>query len=371
MKVSVRLISDSNGLHEVEGVWNVLVNKHSKNPILLSGFVKQFMEFNRSKGWTPLVLRISVDDMIVGIVPLMSKKKFGFRFVKFLFRSWFSPDFIVGDQYRETCIGHTLDFLFKTLRCRFVELTLPVESPNLRILKQKCKDKKIYFFTKPGIAHCIIRVGHTWDEFQRLRGRDFRYRFKRIERHLDRAGAWRITCIDNGNTESDVYGRVLDVEKKSWKEAWRTRREMKIDPDLFMIWKGSQYTARTQPDFKWSIWFLELNDQPLAYTLVLQYKGMAFLMKTSYDERFKRFSPGMYILNTAIRELFHKREVRNIDFLTDFPFERTWTSMCLPRVRVMMSPKGFSAIIVRASSKLAEFSRVMRPRQLEEKVIFF
>lgn len=346
LTVSVRVISNSDGLLEIEDSWDSLVGKHSENPLCLSGFIKQFMEFHRSRGWTPLLLAISADNAIVGIAPLITKKKFGIRFVKFLSKSWLSPDFIVGNQYRQTCIAHTLRFLFNTLRCQLVDLTLPAESSNLPILKQKCKAHNIHFFTRPDIGHCIIPVEHTWDEYKTLRGRNFRRKFKKIERNLDRAGSWRITCVENRNKSSNAIKKILDVERMSWKAAWRTRMGLRMDKDLLMIWKGSLYTARTEPDFKWNVWFLELNDQTLAYSLVLQYKEVAFIIKTSYDERYKRFYPGVHVINAAIRGLFKKRQVRSIDFLMDLPFHRTWTSICLPRVRVMMAPKGVSSNIM-------------------------
>jgi hypothetical protein len=290
-------------------------------------------------------LVISDDNTIVGAAPLITKK-FGIQFAKFVGGAWFPRDFIVEDQYRETCIAHILDFLFKTLRCQSVEFTLPAESPNLRILKQKCKASRIYFSANLATGHCIISVDCSWDEFEASRGKNFRRRFKKIGRHLNKAGSWRITCVENGDKEIDVFERILDVERRSWKEGWRTQRGMEIDPDLPMIWEGAQYTARTEPDFKWSVWFLELNDQTLAYTLVLQYKEVAFVIKTSYDERYKKFYPGLYVNNVAIRELFNKRQVRNIDLLADLPFHRTWTSMCLPRARVMMWRKGLIPNII-------------------------
>lgn len=344
MAFLIRVITDPNQLLEIEGFWNTLVNKTSENPIFLSGFIKQFMEFYRSNGWSPWFLVISIDKIIVGIAPLMTKKKFGVRFAKFLSESYFSPDFIADDRHRERCIALTLNFLFKTLRCQFVDLTLPAESSNLQILKQKCKAKRIYFCTKrlrwADMRHSIIHIRDTWDKFKSLRGKNFRKKFKKIERDLDQAGSWRITCVENENNGSDAMRRILDVERMSWKQSWRTRRGIKTDKDLLMIWNGAQYTARIEPDFKWSVWFLELNDQTLAYSLVLQYKEMAFITKTSYDERYKRFYPGIYVNNAAIREIFNKRQVKIIDLLTDLPFHRTWTSICLPRVKVMMSRKS-------------------------------
>lgn len=346
MTVSIHVVPEFSKLHEIEAVWNKLINKYGKNPFFLTGFVKQFMEFYRSKEWTPLPLVISTDDVITGIAPLMIRKKFGVRTVKFLSKFAFSPDFILNDQYRQTHIASILDFLFKTLRCQFVDLTLPAESPNLRIVKQMCKAKRIYFWANPHMGRCIIPVQYTWDEFKKRKGYNFRRRFKRLERKLDRAGSWRTICIGKRNNRSDAIKWILDVERKSWKQAWRAQRGIKMDQDLLMVWKASQYMARTEPNFNWKVWFLKLNDQTLAYTLVLQYKETAYIVKTSFDEGYRKFQPSIYINNAAIRELFKEGHVRNIDWLTDLPFHRNWTKISIPRVKVMMSRSALIRTII-------------------------
>jgi hypothetical protein len=336
VKVSICVVSDPNKLHQIEGMWNTLINGYCKNPFLLSGFIKQFMEFNHSMGWTQFVLVISVDNNIVGLSPLKMKRKFGVRFVKFLPNAWFSPDFISNDQYREICLAYTLDFLFKTLRCQFVDVVLPFDSPNLQIIKQKCKTNKIHFYTKQEMGHRILPVRCTWTEFETFKGRNFRERFKRTKRKLDRLGTWRITRTENGKKEFDIIKKILDIENMSWKEEWRVRTRKK-DTDLLMILAGSQHMVEIEPCFKWEVWFLELNNQALAYTLNIQYKEVSYCVKTSYDKRYKRLYPGIYIINAAIREIFNERQIRKIDFLTDLPFMETWTSLCSPRVRIVMS----------------------------------
>ena len=88
MTVNIHVISDFNGLLEIEDSWNEFIYAYSKNPFFFSGFVKQFMEFNSSRGWSTLVFVVYANNTIVGIVPLVTKKKFGVRFVKFLSGTW-------------------------------------------------------------------------------------------------------------------------------------------------------------------------------------------------------------------------------------------------------------------------------------------
>jgi hypothetical protein len=334
--VEIRVISDSHKISEMESDWNTLVNKSSNNPFLLSAFAKQFIDSNRVKNWNPLILVVSDKNSVIGIFPFMMKERFGFRSVKFVYESCYSPDFIVQNQHREICIVHILDFLFSTLKCKFAYLSLPLESPNLEVLKRQCEAKGIRFRIDSEMGHRILPVRCSWTEFEAMRGRNFRKKFRKTKRKLNRAGSWKITYTV-GNEETSVIEKILDVEKTSWKEAWRIQRGEKVDQDLITILKASQQTAKIEPGFKWNVWFLELNNQTLAYYLVLKYKDDAFLTKSSYNERYRALYPGQYLRNSVIHELFNEKQVKNIDFLSDLPHHRTWTSLCLSRIRITLT----------------------------------
>ena len=301
------------------------------------------MDFSQSRGWTPTILVISADSKIVGICPLMTKKM-GIRVVKFLHDGWFSPDLVFEEQYREIGVNLTLDFLLKGSRCDLIDLTLPMGSPNLKILKERCRDGKIclseYVTNRDSeMGHRIVPAKNTWDEFSGAKGWRFRRKWKKKKHKLDQAGSWKIVRIENDNM-SDAIKKILEIERTSWKRAKRIQRKEKIDPDIPVIWEGSQHAADTVPGFNWGVWFLELDGKPIAYQLVLQYKEVAYFVKTSYNERYKRLSPGAYVINSAIRDMCNRSEVKEIDFLTDLPSYQTWTSKRLPRVRIAMT-QGF------------------------------
>jgi len=324
-----------------------MISKHSESPNLLGGFVKQFIDFDSPRGWFPILLLIRVDDRIVGVSPFKIKAKFGIRIAKFLPRLRFSQDLVAEDQYRSLCVAHTVDFLFKTLRCQVVDFTLPLESPNLKILKEKCQVCGIKLDTRPQMGHSLLLVKHTWNEFEAFRGGNFRRKFRKIERNLTRLGTWKITSCQKGNEESEVIKKILDVESTSWKEKERTQSGMEIDQDLLVIWNGALRTTQTVPDFNWKIWFLEAGEKTLAYAMIFIYRETAFIVKTSYDERYKRFYPGIFVINEAIRDLLNERQVKRIDFLTDLPFMKTWTSLSLPRVGLVMSKRSMLQPLIR------------------------
>jgi hypothetical protein len=361
MKLSLCAISDSSRILELADALDGFVSRWSGNPFLLSGFTSQFMRSNRTRGWTPFFLVIKADEKIVCVAPLMVRKWFGVRFVQFFPNYIFSPDFVASDRYRKACIRCVVDYLFETLHCRFVSFDLPAESPNLHVLEQQCKVREIGFRSKNQWRHSVLPIECTWTDFEEIKGSKWRSTIKRIERKLDRIGQWRTLHFQNvrGQQAADVLQKMSDVERMSWKESWRTAMQMKTDEDLLMIWEGSQLAAKNETDFIYSVRFLEVNHEIVAYTLIIQYKEKAFMAKTSYDNRYRKFYVGTYISHVAIRDLFNGGQIRTVDFLTDLPFMKTWTSLSLNRIRVMIW-KGNLATLVEWLISRAHIARALR-----------
>jgi len=351
--ISVNAISNLDELLKIEDSWNEFIRDHARNPFFLSGFFKEFMSLSQNSNWAPAVLIFSASGRIVGIAPLATKTKLGVRMGKFLLTSAFFPDLVLDDKYQELCFDKTFDYMFSTLHCKLVFLTVSAKSPSFERLKQLGSKKRLALFATPARGHHILPVRGTWAEFETFRGRNFRRKFKGIERNLDRFGSWRISCIENGKEEFDVVKKIFDIEKMSWKEELRVRTRKK-DTDLLMLLEGSQYMVEIEPGFKWDVWFLELNNQAIAYSLFIKYKGVSYCVKTSYNRRYKRLYPGIYVINAAICEFFNKHQIRKICFLTDLPFHETWTSLCSPRVRIVMAR---SSVLL----SMAKFALLSKP----------
>jgi hypothetical protein len=362
IKLSFHAISDPSNILELEDVLDTFVNKWSKNPFSLSGFNSKFIGSNGLRGWTRFVLVVKTNEKIIATAPLVIKKRLGIRFAEFFPSWWFSPDFVVDEGYHETCMRYVVEYLFKTLKCRFARFYLPVESTNLETIEQQCKIHGIGFSAKNQSRHRILPVEGTWDEFQEKKGR--RRIIRQIERKLNQIGPWKIEYVENVSNRQDVLKMMLDVEKMSWKESWRNRMRIATDEELLMVWEGSQIVARTKKDFKCSVWFLRVNSETVAYTFVIKYNGIAFLTKTSYDDRFRKFYVGKYVMNIAISNMFNEGQIRTIDFMTDIPFMSAWTSWSLDRVRVFMWKGNVAALAERLLSNNYMLSVLKRGQQL-------
>lgn len=362
-RVTIRVISDTKDVLQIEHEWNTLVNKSSNNPFLLSEFAKQFIKHS-PKGWTPMILTISHNRTIIGIAPLKTRKNLTGRYVDFLHPPWCS-EFIFHDQYKDTCIKYTFDFLFDTLNCKFASFTLSSGSPTLKLLNQQCKLRKIHLETAPEMGRRIIPIQSTWTKYGASRTKKFRKELKRIERNLNKTGSWTVTHLE-GNEQPDISRKIKKVEERSWKETWRNQRGEK-DWILPAVIEAAQQLDKIEPNFKWSSWFLELKGETLAYILVIKYKEVAYFVKTSYDEQYKRFYPGIIVQNAAIRQLFTERQNKYIDFLSDLPYLQTWTNKCLSRVKVQLT-KGVVPTITQFMYNNTFIGRILSKQRTLEKL---
>ena len=333
-EIKVQVISNPD--QTIEGNWNELVSQSCENPFLLRSFVLQIMKSSYLTDYSGLILVFSCEEKIIGIAPLMERKRFGVRYIKFTNKFVYTPDLIVDDKNRKILISLVLNFLFKNLNCKFVEFSLPIESPTFNILKQQCKARGINFKVASEMGHRILPVNCSWNEFQATRGKNFRQQFKKAEKKLEQAGSWKTVCVA-GNEGTGVIERILDIERRSWKADWRNHNGDHIDEDLMIILNASQTTAKNDPTFRWRVWFLELNDQTIAYLLVIHYKNKAYLTKTSYDEKYRKYYPGQFLRKSVIFDLFTEGQTNTIDFLTDLPHHQTWTSQCEQRATITMT----------------------------------
>jgi hypothetical protein len=254
-------------------------------------------------------------------------------------------------------MDYVVEYLVKALNCRFASFYLPFGSQNLETLEQQCKVNGMRFSANNQPGHCILPVECTWDEFQERKGR--RRIIRQIERKLNQIGPWEIVYVENVRNRSDVLEKILDVERMSWKESWRSGRQIASDEELLMIWEGSQINAKTNTDFKGSVWFLQINRETVAYAFVIKYKNTAYIAKTSFNNKYRKFYIGKYIMHTAIRDLFNEDKINAIDFMTELPFMSFWTPLSLSRVDVNMS-KGNLATFVQSLSANAYVPQVFK-----------
>jgi hypothetical protein len=369
MKIVTKIFTNTSELSKIKKDLDTFLNSYCKNPFNLYPFIENYMR-SFCQDSIPLILVSSVNKKIVGLAPLQLTKNLLFQSAVFLLPFEHSPDFVVTDEFREEVLRNFLHIIVKRIKCKRIVLDLPAGSQNLPVLERVCTDYKLKFRKKfiDTMSHALISVHGSSDEFEKSLGRETKRKFKRISRNLDKMGKWKIIPIDdllNDQSAQDAFDKVMAIEKMSWKENWRLQTGSTVDKALLWDWDSSLSVARTNPDFKFKIWFLELNDQAIAYDSVIEYKGTAFFLKTSYAEKYRQLYPGIFICNILIADQFRRQEVETIDFLTNLPYMKRWNVICSPIVRFTLSEGAMSNLFgVKLTALLNRFWRVIEYRKI-------
>jgi hypothetical protein len=369
VKIVTKIFTSASELSKIKKDLDIFLISRCKNPFNLYPFIENYMQSYCQES-LPVILVSSVNEKIVGLAPLSLRKNLVFKSANFLLPYYVSPDFVVADEYREEVLRIFLHIILKKLKCKIIDLDLPAESQNLPILEKVSTDHKLVFRKQfiDTISHCLIFVQGSSVEYEKSQESHFKKKFRRLSRNIDEVGEWKIIIIDNlqnNQNAQKAFDKMMIIERMSWKEKWRLQTGCTIDKDLLWIWDASLSAAKTNPDFKCKVWFLELNNQAIAYQLVIEYKGTAFFTKTSFAEKYRHLSPGLFVQQTIIAEQFKKREIETIDFLTNLPYMKTWNVTCFPRVKVTLNKSFFSNLFVRkVMALLYRFEQIIENQKI-------
>ena len=357
MKIETKICTTASELSKIQNDLDIFLSSHCKNPFSLYPFIETYMQSNCQDS-TPIILVASVNKKIVGLAPLQLRKNLFYQTVSFLFPFFVSPDFVVADEYREEVLRNFFHIIINKIKCKKIVLDLSAESQNLSVLETVSKDYKLTLekqFTD-SMSQRIISVQGSLEEFEKAQGGQFRRKIRRITRNLDESGEWKIVVKENLQNEQnaqEAFDKISMIEKTSWKAKWRSETGCNIDKDLLWIWNAMILTAKTNTDFKGKIWFLELNSQTIAYHLVIEFRGTVFITKTSFVEKYRTLSPGIFVHQAIIVEQFRKKETKTIDFLTNLPFMKTWNTKCCARGTFTLNKGLISNLFVEKAMVIA------------------
>ena len=325
--------------------WNEIAGK-SENPYYLYGFIEQFFKSAKKFGGKPLFLVCFDEQEIVGIAPILINSWKGiFRTANFLTGPDFDPDFVIKEEHREPFLHNVIDFLFKNVGCNLVDISLP--SKNLCVLKNASESLGAHHLISSIEGHSVLHVEETWAEFEKRRGRNFKKFFRSIERKMEQSGTWKVVFTSKQSSTAKICEDILEIEKLSWKQDYRTQRGVKQDEGLLQLLTGA-FNSSLETGFRWQVAFLEVNGQNIAYSFWYEYKDTAFICKTSFNSSYKKYYPGVYINNAVVREIFNNPEIKQIDFMTALPFHARWEPKIIPRFRLIISKSHIPIVITKA-----------------------
>lgn len=185
----------------------------------------------------------------------------------------------------------------------------------------------------------FMRLPASRDELMRAVSRNLRSQVSRRRHALEREGR---LALRTSRTEAEV-ARDLDVFLAIEASGWKGRQGTAIAADRRTERLYRSYAIATASTGTGRLHLLELDDVPIAGDLEIVQDGVAFLLKTGYEERWGRLSPGLVlradVLGSAIEE-----GLRGYDFLGGPDgYKMRWTADVRARVTLFAyrEPAGY------------------------------
>jgi hypothetical protein len=376
MKVYARIITDPRVLSENEDELDAFLKEYSPNPFMLLPFLRNLMSQNgwanqtpatRGVNQTPAIIVVRAEGRIIGLAPLILKRYLGIPYAEFLSEHWTSPDFVLRKNYESIAMETMIRLVLGRLNAKSVVLDLNSDSPNLPALRSLCKLDAIPFFehSHQFMDHGVISVDRSWDDYRRSCGTGFAKELRSIRNKLDREGEWKVTVVANYDecSEEALYEKIMAIEKLSWKETHRRLSGQTVDESIKWFLMSSSSTKDNSKVLGRKVWFLELDGRPAAYSMLFQFKGVAYFMKMSFVEEYRRLGLGKFVNSAAIKDLFDKKEVQEIDFMTYLPMMRFWRVGCMKRVRIRLGNRGIVYLAYARSTLREATTRLNRDNE--------
>ena len=327
-----KIISNVNDYNKIQYSWDKFIIENESPLFFHSSFIKNKMIEMENNGFTPLLITLNIKDEIVAILPFKIKNTLFTKRIEFIYSEDYNPDIFIKGKYVDKVEQSISHFLKKRFKNHIFRLTFSKNANSLKIIKMFNKDPKTKILLSKLPGHRILEKTGSWDDYVQDRSGKYRRQFKRIIRKLENDGTYEIMM------EKD-YSRLLMirniVEQRSWKSEWRRKRGLDIvhDDDFIL-----QAIKLMPSDYGYKLYFLRFNKAIISYVLVFNQSNVTYICKTTYNEDYKSYYPGLLLMNEAIQDMYEDQNITLFDFLTNMRFMSLWTKNVMPHYRVNIIP---------------------------------
>ncbi|MCP4268282.1 MAG: GNAT family N-acetyltransferase [Candidatus Brocadiaceae bacterium] len=159
-----------------------------------------------------------------------------------------------------------------------------------------------------------VSVQGTFEAFWDLRSKNLKRNVSRYINRINKNGL-DLNLVINTNTNEviDSLNRYGQLESSGWKAATGTA----ISPNNIQ----GKFYADVLNNFSHlnnsKVYELYIDNKLAASRLVIQNKQILIILKTTYDETIKKYSPGRMLLYLLIQNIFENKVVKYIEFYTN------------------------------------------------------
>jgi hypothetical protein len=203
-------------------------------------------------------------------------------------------------------------YLRTTFRAKSIVLfEVPNEASFLRCLEIATKDDW-FILPKSNNTSRSIELGSDFERFLISKNKKVRHELRRKQRKFQRNFKIHFVPFLMPECLEELFDAISAIEKRSWKFQTGTsvissRLEEAFYRQVYEIFADSSQ-ARA--------YVLYGNDIPVAYVLGVIFDGSYYALKTSYNQEFSKYAPGVLSMLSLVRDLSaHAVGVSRIELL--------------------------------------------------------
>jgi len=326
--IRVNEINEIDQFFELGDKWNSVLERSRDGHVLLSWefmstYVKHFGKERKLK-----VLYIEDNDRIIAIAPLRLSRynfagSFGYNVIEPLaFRHADYTGFILAEREID-CLKLFFNYLYDQNGWDFIYLyDIPGTSIIPELLPKLVKALPKFELTK-GVACPYVLLPTSFDIFIKAVSTKLRKNLRRCIKNLQK---------DYGKVELKKYDELGSVEEAMhiFIRLHQKRWNLKGMPGVYNTQKRHNFgldAAKVLADKGWlALYFLTVNDEPIATQYCLEYKQKMYFGLGGFDPDYSKYSVGNLITAKVIEKCIEKG-IKEYDFMKgDEPYKFDWTT---------------------------------------------
>jgi CelD/BcsL family acetyltransferase involved in cellulose biosynthesis len=328
--MKIQLIEDFNGFLRLHDEWNRLW-KHSKNPsvFLSHDWIRCCWEELQSANILKIFVVYRGNEPVM-IAPLMSSRarqnKFPVKRLSFIEHPEAQVADVICDEGPEAEQGfqQLMAHLFAQSRRQWQLLSLnkiPSCSPLVRWIEGGRRASLHAGWHGSRSSVLVVPLAGSWDEFLRAKSSRFRKTLRNIVNRVERMGETRIECYGATRPAQAALPKLFSIADASWKLASGVAVTSSSARKRFF----EQLLEDPATAQHMRIWFLEVNDTPVASEIQVVDGETVYALRSDYDEKFAESSPGVYLQAEILKRLFGS-QYRYYSFGVGLnPYKARWT----------------------------------------------
>jgi CelD/BcsL family acetyltransferase involved in cellulose biosynthesis len=338
----IEVVSDLAGVRALGAEWNEIAEdfaspflRHERSLALVEAFSDEIR---------PAVHVVRSRGRITAIAPLAFTRKFGATWLELLRGPTGFPSGPWGFLYRDEV---SLAELVKHLLAGGRPVALHrIESDGVeaRLLRELLPRRSVCLVRAAG-ACLWMPLGPSWGNVEARISSKRHRELRRERRRAEDLGQVRFeACAANEHNVDHYLQKFYRIEAAGWKARAGT---------AILSMPGHQrfYTIYARAAARLGLlrfYILHINDEPVAAQLVIVHGNRLWELKTGFDERFRRVSPGI-LLDYEILKHACERGYEAVEFLGVVePYKAIWTSWqrsyCSIRIYPVLSLAGSAAL---------------------------